>query len=61
MAELSYALVTPSFCVDLERCRFLVETTERWVAPGVRHYLVIDRRDAALFGRCAIREPNCCG
>jgi hypothetical protein len=49
MAPLSYALVTPSFRLDLERCRLLLETTERWVAPAVRHYLIVDRCDGALF------------
>jgi hypothetical protein len=47
--SLSYALVTPSFRLDLERCRLLTDTVERWVAPHVRHYLVIDRRDVAMF------------
>ncbi|MFT3905571.1 MAG: DUF6492 family protein [Steroidobacteraceae bacterium] len=45
----SYALVTPTFSLDFERCRLLVESVERWVAPHVRQYLVIDRRDLALF------------
>src|SRR6202043_589722 len=45
----SYALVTPSFNLDAERCRLLVESVDRWVAPGVRHYLVVDRRDLTLF------------
>jgi Family of unknown function (DUF6492) len=45
----SYALVTPSFSLDAERCRVLVESVGRWVAPGVRHYLVVDRRDVPLF------------
>jgi hypothetical protein len=49
MTGLSYALVTPTFRLDLERCKLLVETTERWVAPGIRHYLIVDRRDGALF------------
>src|ERR1700733_13369033 len=49
MATLNYALVTPSFRLDIERCRLLVESAERWVAPSVRHYLVIDARDVAMF------------
>jgi len=48
-SPLSYALVTPSFRLDLERCQLLVESVARWVPPSVRHYLVVDRRDAALF------------
>ena len=49
MKSYSYALVTPSFSLDAERCRLLVESVDRWVAPHVRHYLVVDRRDVALF------------
>jgi hypothetical protein len=49
MSSLSYALVTPSFRLDLERCRLLRDSVERWVAPHVRHYLVIDRRDVEMF------------
>ena len=46
---MNLALVTPSFAPDFERCRLLVETVHRFV-EGVRcHYLVIDRRDLALF------------
>jgi hypothetical protein len=49
MTQLRYALVTPSFRLDLQRCQMLLESTERWVAPHVRHYVVIDRRDRPLF------------
>lgn len=46
---LSYALVTPSYWRDVERCRLLVESVHRWVPPFVRHYLLIARRDVPLF------------
>ncbi|KDF00412.1 hypothetical protein Y900_016035 [Mycolicibacterium aromaticivorans JS19b1 = JCM 16368] len=46
---LSYALVTPSFRLDVDRCALLVESVERWAAPYLQHYLVIDRRDVAMF------------
>jgi hypothetical protein len=49
MSATSYALVTPSYWMDVERCRFLLETAERWVPPNVRHYLVIAHRDLPLF------------
>jgi hypothetical protein len=35
--------------MDVERCRFLVETVGRWVDPQVRHYLIIAKRDVPLF------------
>lgn len=46
---LSYALVTPSYWMDAERCRLLVESTERWVSPALHHYLLIASRDVPLF------------
>lgn len=49
MTALSYALVTPSYWADVERCRMLVESVERWTAPDLKHYLVIARRDVPLF------------
>jgi hypothetical protein len=49
MSSYSYALVTPSFRLDFDRCKLLVESAERWVAPHVHHYLVIDRRDVPMF------------
>lgn len=49
MPSLSYALITPSFRGDFERCRLLVESVTRWVAEPVKHYLVVDRQDLALF------------
>jgi hypothetical protein len=35
--------------MDVERCRLLLESTERWVAPPLKHYLVIAKRDVPLF------------
>lgn len=49
MTSTTYALVTPSYWKDAERCRFLLETTERWVPADIRHYLVVARADLALF------------
>jgi hypothetical protein len=35
--------------MDVERCRLLIESSERWVTPALRHYLVIAQRDVPLF------------
>ena len=43
------ALITPSFRGDIERCRLLVESADRFVPADIAHYLVVDRRDQALF------------
>jgi hypothetical protein len=48
-----FALVTPSYYVDFERCRWLCETVERYVAPHVKHYLIVDRADRTLFSPLA--------
>lgn len=45
----SYALITPSYWRDVERCAMLVESVDRWVPPDVRHYLVIASTDVHLF------------
>lgn len=49
MKSTTYALVTPSYWMDVERCRFLLESAQRWVPSWVHHYLVIARRDVPLF------------
>jgi len=49
MTPNTYAIVTPSFRLDFERCALLCESVQRFVAPAVRHYLVIDRRDVEMF------------
>ena len=46
---LSYAMITPSFRLDRDRCALLVESVQRFVASDVIHYLVVDRRDVSLF------------
>jgi hypothetical protein len=46
---LSYALITPTYWRDFERCVLLTESVQRWVVPDVRHYLVVARRDVPLF------------
>jgi hypothetical protein len=49
MKPITYALVTPSYWMDVERCRFLLETVDRWVPPWVHHYLIISKRDVPMF------------
>lgn len=47
--RLRSAIVTPSYYVDYERCRWLVETARRFVPEDVPHYLIVDYADRALF------------
>jgi len=48
-ASPSVAIVTASFRGDLELCRLLCETVDRFVAPNIEHVLVVPRRDVPLF------------
>jgi hypothetical protein len=47
--EATFALVTPSYYVDVEYCRWLCETVDRFVPEHVRHYILVDRADRELF------------
>jgi hypothetical protein len=49
MVDADFALITPSFRGDFERCAVLVESVARHVPDSVPHYLVIDRRDLTMF------------
>jgi hypothetical protein len=48
-----FAIITPSYYVDFEACRWLCETVDRYVPSNVTHYLVVDRADRALFAPLA--------
>jgi Family of unknown function (DUF6492) len=50
------AVITPSFRTDFEQARLLSESVQAHVAPHVRHYFVVDRRDASLFA--PLRGPR---
>ena len=44
----SFAIVTPTYLPDLQRCELLAESLDR-CAPDVPHYLIVDRRDGSAF------------
>jgi hypothetical protein len=52
----AHAIITPSHAPDFARCCVLVESVRRHAAPGIDHYLVVDRRDEKLFA--ALRGPQ---
>ncbi len=54
--RLTYAIITPSYALDFERCRLLVESVRALVAPDITHYVIVDRRDEALFQ--SLRGPR---
>ncbi|SMH39223.1 DUF6492 family protein [Mesorhizobium australicum] len=43
------ALVTASYKPDLERCRLLCETVDRYVTGHSHHYILVASEDVALF------------
>jgi hypothetical protein len=51
MRDLSFAICTVSYAPDFERCALLARSIQRFVAPPVTHYIVVERRDLNLFRR----------
>ncbi|RDJ26803.1 hypothetical protein DWF00_01080 [Bosea caraganae] len=45
----SYAIATPSYAGDYERCRLLCASIDRFVSGHGAHYLLVEDRDLALF------------
>lgn len=45
---MAFSLITPSYAPDLDRCRLLCESVDRF-ATGATHYVIVDRRDEKLF------------
>lgn len=52
-----YAIITPSYAQDFERCRILVESVRRH-ASSLDHYLVVDHRDERLFAELRGRRTH---
>jgi hypothetical protein len=48
-----FAIVTPSYYLDFEHCRWLCESVARYVPESVTHYLVVDRADRQIFSQLA--------
>jgi hypothetical protein len=45
----TFAIVTPSYRGDRDRCRLLCDSVDRFVANLSHHYLLVEDRDVALF------------
>ena len=52
----TYAIITPSYSLDFERCRLLADSVVDHVPAEIAHYIIVDRRDEALFQ--ALRGPR---
>ncbi|MGF1583289.1 MAG: DUF6492 family protein [Gemmataceae bacterium] len=46
---MNFAIITPSYAPDFERCRLLCQTVDQFVDPEVKHYLLVDACDRGLF------------
>jgi hypothetical protein len=51
--SLSFGLITPSYAPDFQRCQLLSWSIAQYVQPPFTHYIVVDRRDYALFAQLA--------
>ncbi|MBX2852837.1 MAG: hypothetical protein KTR15_13965 [Phycisphaeraceae bacterium] len=49
MLRSDLCLVTPSYRPDLERCKALCASVQRFVDPEIEHVLIVPRRDRAAF------------
>lgn len=49
MKKFDFAIITPSYAPDFERCRLLSWSIQKFVSPSVTHYIIVDRRDLSLF------------
>jgi Family of unknown function (DUF6492) len=48
-AMLDWAVVTPSYIGDLQRCNLLCESMEAFLHGAWHHYVIVDRRELHLF------------
>lgn len=46
---MTYAIVTPSYGPDFERCQLLCRSIDRHVSGPFHHYLIVDTRDRRRF------------
>ncbi|MBU6228310.1 MAG: hypothetical protein KGQ93_01280 [Cyanobacteria bacterium REEB459] len=49
LPQLSFGLVTPSYGQDFQRCQLLCKTRKKFWPESVKHYIIVDARDASLF------------
>jgi Family of unknown function (DUF6492) len=47
--KLDFAIITPSYAPDFERCQLLSWSIKEFVSPSINHYIIVDRRDLSLF------------
>ncbi len=53
MNQSKFGIVTPSYAPDFARCQTLCWSIDKFVAPDINHYIVVDRQDYQLFSQLA--------
>jgi hypothetical protein len=48
-----FALITPSYEPDFERCALLARSVKEFVDPSITHYIAVEKRDLHLFRQLA--------
>ncbi len=56
MSQLKFAIITPSYAPDFERCKLLSWSIEKFVSPSVNHYIIVEESDFQLFSQ--LQKPN---
>lgn len=44
-----FAIVTPSYETDFERCQLLTKSIKKYLRPRPKHYIIVDKRDLNHF------------
>ncbi|MBR8838811.1 MAG: hypothetical protein DSM106950_33615 [Stigonema ocellatum SAG 48.90 = DSM 106950] len=56
MKKFDFAIITPSYTPDFERCRLLSWSIQKFISPSVTHYILVERQDELLFSQ--LQSPN---
>jgi Family of unknown function (DUF6492) len=49
MKSPEFALITPSYTLDFERCKLLARSVQEFCQSSVTHYIIVTRKDFPLF------------
>jgi hypothetical protein len=56
MKQFKFAIVTPSYAPDFERCQILCWSIDKFITSSFNHYIVVDQQDYQLFSQ--LKETN---
>ncbi len=49
MSDVTFALITPSYAPDFQRCKLLCWSIKQFISSPVKHYIIVDQKDLNLF------------